>query len=187
MAAPAAQTWTGPPAPKRAYLRPLQLQSGPPLWMVQVPGVVGVYVKGALAPYGLEFLGGCGSGKSALILQVTGGVRLPVSYVELDSRDPAMAHCLKAAVRGAVWLTRQRGAWGRAHVHGDWSQAPSVGAVVSMNLWTSPAFADAEANVDLGTGPRVALAVGLDGAIHVGYAFNCRGGGARGRRGVLLM
>jgi hypothetical protein len=155
--------------------------------MVQAPGVVGVYVKGDQASYGVEFLGGCGSGKSALVMQLNGGARLPVAYVELDSREPAMAPGVEAAVRVAGWLTRQRGAWGRAHVHGHWSQAPSVGAVVSMNLWTSPAFVDAEANVELGSGPRVALALGVDGAIHVGYADKYRDGGARGRRGVSLM
>jgi hypothetical protein len=55
-------------------------------------------------------------------------------------------------------------------VHGHLSQALSVGAVVSMNLWTSPAFVDAEANVELGSGPRVALALGVDGGVHVGVA-----------------
>jgi hypothetical protein len=47
-----------------------------------------------------------------------------------------------------------------------------------MNLWTSPAFVDAEANVELGSGPRVALALGVDGAVHVGFAGKYVGWGA---------
>ena len=176
MADPSAQ------APKRVHLHPLQLQAGPPLWLLNAPGVSGVYVKGAEAQYGVEFLGGIAGVKAAAILQLDVGARLPVSYVELGSADPAMADALEAAVRGALCLTRERGAWGRAHVHGDRSQAPSLGSVVSVNLWTSPAFAEAEANVELGDGPRVALGLGVDGAIHVGVSGSRCGWGARGRR-----
>ena len=50
MADPSAQ------APKRVHLHPLQLQAGPPLWLLNAPGVSGVYVKGAEAQYGVEFL-----------------------------------------------------------------------------------------------------------------------------------
>jgi hypothetical protein len=187
MVDPASQAATGPPAPKEVYLRPLRLQSGPPMWLLTAPGVGGVYGKGAQAQYGVEVIGGSASGKSAMILKLEGRSRHPVSYVELGSADPAVAECLEAVVRGGVRLTRQLGAWVRAHVHGGWSQAPSLGSVVSLNLWTSPAFAFAEANVGLGDGPRVAVGLGVDGSIHVGFPCSWRGGGARGLRGASLM
>lgn len=169
-------------------MHPLRLKRAPPLWVLTGPCLSGLNFKARDAVYALEVIGGSDSGRSAMVLHAEAGrPRDRASYVEVGSDLPASQPWLEAVVRGAVWLGMQLGAWVCAHACGDLSQAPSLGAVVSLNLWTSPRFAFLSHNDGMGDGPRVALELGVDGSVHVGFLRGRNGRGARRGRGVSLM